>query len=156
MSKELEALKFIKNVEVEIGNDLNTATKVFELNHEYNKAFDIVEKALKEYEMMKQIKIIVVDKKISDDDLDKLKNQRVFVGNLEQCEIKSLFDERTQKQLKALEIIKEKNVNVRAFRKVLLMKQNDDVKLMAYNSQNDKYEDDLTQEEYDLLKEVLL
>lgn len=59
------------------------------------------------------------------------------------------------KELKALQVIREKNVNVRAFKKVLLMEQNDDVKLRTYNSQNHRYEDDLTQEEFDLLKDVL-
>lgn len=59
------------------------------------------------------------------------------------------------KEFKALQIIKDKNVNVRAFKKVLLMEQNDDVKLRSYNSQNHRYEDDLTQEEFDLLKDVL-
>lgn len=52
MSKGLEALKIIKNVEVEIGNDLNTVTKVFEIEHQYDKAFDIVEKELKAFEII--------------------------------------------------------------------------------------------------------
>ena len=97
--------------------------------------------------MMKQTKIIVADKKISDDDLEKLMNQRVFVGDLESCEIKPLFDEETQKKLKALEIIKEKEVDVFIF-----LHSGD---LEAYN---DIVEDNrkLTQEEYGLLKEVLL
>jgi len=59
------------------------------------------------------------------------------------------------KWLVAFEIIKEKKVNVRAFKKVLLMEQNDDVKLRVYNSQNKRDEDDLTKEEYDILKEIL-
>lgn len=41
---------------------------------------------------MKQTKIIVADKKISDEDVEKLKNQRMFVGGLEKCEIISLCD----------------------------------------------------------------
>ena len=59
MSKELEALKFIKNVEIEIGNDLTTATKVFEINHEYDEAFEIIEKELKAFEIIKEKKVDV-------------------------------------------------------------------------------------------------
>lgn len=72
--------------------------------------------------------------------------------------IEALNKERVENsiKLKALEIIKEKNVNVRAFKKTFLMKQNDDVKLRVYNSQNDKDEDDLTQAEFDLLKGIIL
>lgn len=104
-----------------------------------------IENALKDYELMKQTKIIVADKEISNDDLEKLKNTRMFVGNLEQCEIKPLFDEKTQMKLKALEIIKKKQVNVGIFRWA-----------NALNLYNDIVPDDqqLTQEEYDLLKKV--
>ena len=68
--------------------------------------YETVKSALKEYELMKNAKIIVPNKKISEDDFEKLRNQRMFVGDLEQCEIKPLFDEETKKKLKALEIIK--------------------------------------------------
>lgn len=83
MSKELEALKFIKNVEVEIGNDLNTATKVFELNHEYDKAFEIVETALKDYDML-----------------------------AEEYHLMRKDYEQDRKKLKAFEMIKEKRVDI--------------------------------------------
>lgn len=79
-------------------------------NANTNDLLDIIETTLKEYEWMKQAKIIVADKKINDDDLEKLKNQRMFVGDLEKCEIKLLFDEKTRRKLKALEIIKEKGL----------------------------------------------
>ena len=62
------------------------------LNGKQNQDYKIVETALKEYEFMKQTKIIVSDKKISDDDLEKLINQGIIVGNLEQSKIEPLFD----------------------------------------------------------------
>lgn len=127
MNKELEALENIKHYDnrVELHQD------------DYN----VLETALKDYELMKQTKIIVADKKINDDDLEKLKNQRMFVGNLEQCEIKTLFDEETQKKLKALEILKDcclVNEGFGGYELAFAIKKN------------------ITKEEYDLLKEVLL
>ena len=59
------------------------------------------------------------------------------------------------KELKALEIIKEKRVNVRAFLKCCHIEDG----LTIYNNQCDdkqeKESKELTKEEYDLLKEVL-
>ena len=103
------------------------------------------QKKLKEYEMMKQTKIIVADKKISDEDLEKLENQGMLTDL--QCEIKPLFDEETQKKLKVLEIIKEKEVDVFIF-----------LHSGYLETYNDMVEDNrkLTQEEFDFLKEVLL
>ena len=109
-----------------------------------NNAVEVIETALKDYELIKQAKIIVADKDVSDEDLEKLINQRMFVGSLEQCEIKPLFDEETQKKLKAFEIIKEKRVDV----SYLVI--SDD--LHDYNEGLDR-KWKLTQEEYDLLKE---
>ena len=97
---------------------------------------NIIETALKDYELMKQPKIIVVDKKISDDDLEKLINQGIIVGNLEQSKIEPLFDNETQKKLKALEIIKEKILDMDYF-----------------NIIADRC--DLTYQEYELLRNVL-
>lgn len=61
-----------------------------------------------------------------------------------------------EKDLKALEIIKEKRINVRAFLKCCHREDG----LTIYNNQCDdrqeKESKELTQEEYDLLKEVLL
>ena len=70
----------------------------------------IIETALNEYEIMRQTKFFAADEKISDEDLEKLKNQRMIVISAEQCELKPLFDEETQKKLKALEIIKNKHL----------------------------------------------
>lgn len=55
-----------------------------------------------------------------------------------------------RRELKALEIIKEKGVNVRAFLKCCHRADG----LLIYNSQCVESQE-LTQEEYDLLKEVL-
>lgn len=111
--------------------------------------FDNVENTLKDYELMKQTEVVVADKKISDDDLEKLKDQRIFIGGIE-----PLFDEETQNKLKAFEIIK----------KLLKGKLNID-----YDKKYDfyeicistKYEDIVIacgqgKEEYEFLKEVLL
>lgn len=130
MSKELEALKFIKNVEVWIGNDYNTATKVFEIDHEYDKAFEIVETALKRLEKIEDKKIVGTT--TMDKALEKFM--------LDNCpEIK--------KKIKALEIIKEK-----FYFEWLLLSKNVD----QYNEAQDDDKNKLTQEEYNLLKEVLL
>lgn len=103
MSKALEALEVSKQLKDFVLEFVkNGLDRMF-----INGSFDIIERELKEYELMKQVRIIVVDKKISDDDSKKLKNQRMFISNLEQCEIKPLFDEKTQKKLKALEILKD-------------------------------------------------
>ena len=114
--------------------------------YEQNECLKIIEEELKEYEMMKQTQFIVVDKEISDDDLEKLKNQGILVDNLD--EVKPLFDEETKKKLKAFEIIKNKMVDVG---KLFYCYES----LEEYNkwvSEKDK----LTQEEFDLLKEELL
>lgn len=99
MSKKMTPLKALEQLKY-----YNTfANDDFDMTKE----LDIIETALKDYELMKQTKIIVADKKISDEDLEKLKNQRMFVSNLEKCEIKPLFNEETQKKLKAIEVIKK-------------------------------------------------
>ena len=118
------------------------------LNGKQNQDYKIVETALKDYEMMKQPKIIFTDKKISDDDLEKLINQGIIVGNLEQSKIEPLFDNETQNKLKALEIIKEKEVNVGLLSRCANAERYN--KGICYEP---RY---LTQEEYDLLKEELL
>jgi hypothetical protein len=137
MSKELQALEGIVFY-------LNASN---EPKSHYFKKIEIIKTALKEHEVMKQTKFIVSINKFSDADLDKLKNQRM-ISNLEPCEIKPLFDEETQKKLKAFEIIKEKEVDVRGI--------NVSSAANEYNNWFSKrLKNDLTQEEYDLLKEVL-
>ena len=142
MSKELEAL-----------DRLYCAGRLdldYVLNGKQNQDYKIVETALKEYEFMKQTKIIVSDKKISDDDLEKLKNQGIIVGNLEQSKVELLFDEETQKKLEALEIIKKKRVDVRYLFQCKSLRDYNYI----YKGTNQS-ELCLTQEEYDLLKDML-
>lgn len=148
MSKELEASKSLKIIKemyehfVKTYRELEPKLMICE-----KEDFDIIETALKEYEFMKQTKIIVSDKKISDDDLEKLINQGIIVGNLEHSKIEPLFDNETQKKLKALEIIKEKEVNVGLLSRCANAERYN--KGICYEP---RY---LTQEEYDLLKEEL-
>lgn len=142
MSKELEAL-----------NELKYQCVNYEANIE---RFDIIENALKDYEWLKPTKIIVANKEISDKDLDELKNKRMFVGSLKQCEVKPLFDEEHQlTKLKAFEIIKEKMVNVCAFiswNNVVDFDYQKYLKLEYTYLISGKR---LTPEEFDLLKEVI-
>lgn len=87
---------------------LNFTNDVLDLMKKHNiKDVLTLETTLKDYELMKQTKFIIADKKISDDYLEKLKNQRMFINDLTQCEIKFLYDEETQKKLKAIDFIKE-------------------------------------------------
>ncbi len=113
----------------------------------YDENIKIIATALKDYELMKQTKVIVADKKISDNDLEKLKNQRMYVGSLERCEVKPLLDEETKKKLKALEIIKEKNVDVVIIRLAPSCK--------SYNKVKTDVSLDLNENEFKLVKEVL-
>ena len=142
MSKELEAL-----------DRLYCAGRLdldYVLNGKQNQDYRIIGKALEDYELMKQAKIIVADKKISDDDLEKLKNQGIIVGNLEQSKVELLFDEETQKKLEALEIIKKKRVDVRYLFQCKSLRDYNYI----YKGTNQS-ELCLTQEEYDLLKDML-
>ena len=142
MSKELEAL-----------DRLYCAGRLdldYVLNGKQNQDYKIIATALEDYEFMKQTKIIVSDKKISDDDLEKLKNQGIIVGNLEQSKVELLFDEETQKKLEALEIIKKKRVDVRYLFQCKSLRDYNYI----YKGTNQS-ELCLTQEEYDLLKDVL-
>lgn len=127
MSKGLESLKFIKNVEVEIGNDLNTATKVFELNHEYDEAFEIVEKALERLETLEEDFMSLTETNME----------------LVQKQV------RNQKILNALEIIKNKRVDVE-----LLMKTQNASDYNKYSKTSNPCFN-LGQREFDFLKEIL-
>lgn len=83
------------------------------LNGEYEEDNEVIETALKEYELMKQTKIITVDKEISNDVLEKLTHQRMFVANSKQCEIKPLSNEKSNEKLhKILEIEEELEIDL--------------------------------------------
>ena len=92
--------------------------------------------------------------------LETIKNaDTIYVGCWSDVYTKFPFECKTiEKSLKALEIIKDKKVNVRAFLKSCFYKDID-TQLNVYNSQcNDKEmmeSKELTKEEYELLKEVL-
>ena len=133
MNKELEALKEIK--------------EKYKDDNGLQRRLSVIETAIKEYELMKQVKIIVADKDISAEDLEKHINQRMFVGNLEQCEIKPLFDEETQKKLKALEIIKEKG-EINIYEPNMFHDAMIEIILKIRSSKDNEW--------FDLLKEVLL
>ena len=92
MSKGLEALEIIKNIDVEYKNYHKNAVAIFKENSDYDEVFDFIEK-----------------------------------------------------ELKALDIIKKKQVNLRLIRF--------DISLEDFNFMEDYAE--LNQEEFDLLKEVL-
>ena len=160
MSKGLEALENIKR-DMEYVTRLDfvkpivsgeVQQELYKIYHRETPELDIIEKELKEYELMKQTQIIICDKKISDDDLEKLKNQRLLSGKLEPCEVKPFFDETIDKKLKALEIIKRTAMK--------LVSLEDDTTICVKGRyafyDNELYKsEELTQEEYDLLKEVL-
>lgn len=151
MSKALEALeiwgKNKGNFNPKIGHNEDIICI-----HISRKDYRTIESALKEHESMKQTKFIVADKKISDEDLEKLKNQRMFISNLEESKIEPFLDEKTQKKLKALEIIKSKITDI-SFRyggkmgNVIKLQIGCDTCYLHFD-ENDK--------NFDLLKEVLL
>ena len=131
MSKELEALKGIRNAEIEIGNDHNTAIKVFEIGNDYDEHFIIIAKGLKE-----------------------LEERREMMRRFNEACVPMTLDNKTEKKLKALEIIKEKEVNIHSWYYNNCNKIPHEIykqSIMAKTISSKL----LTQEEYDLLKEVL-
>lgn len=137
MSKELEVLKDIRE---HCGKEIVKC--VWEDNAGYSKTItindlcDIIETALKDYEEYKQV--------LSDYGFT-LVNFREACFTLAQFRGSGFTG--IEKSFKALEIIIEKNVDIH------LLKNASD--LNDYNSVI-PYEYELTQEEYDLLKKVLL
>ena len=117
--------------------------------------FDNVETALKDYELMKQTKIITVNKEVSDDDLEKLKNQRSFICSSGESKFELLLSEEDQKKLKVFEIIKDKKVDV-----PYIIENPEEKNVIWYNSRFTGVLCEgwrmLSQAEYDLLREVLL
>ena len=148
MSKELEAYR-------RLCRHLDYDNDDYMFNGDYEEDNKVIETALKDYELAKQTKIITVDKEISDDDLEKLTSQRMFVDNSEQCEIKLLLNEEFQKKITALEIIKDKKVDV-----PYIIENPGEKDVIWYNTRFMGVLCEgwrmLSQEEYDLLREVLL
>jgi hypothetical protein len=156
MSKELEALENIRKLFIGSPIDLSqqldlieTALKRLEVYENYNinlNETDDVDKALE-----LKTRIIIVDKVMD--------TQERLLASVSADEIRilsSVLNSQTRnlkKKLKALDIIKNKKVNVRAIFKSSKMKE--ELQLNSYNNQTDTQEEDLTIEEYNLLKEVL-
>lgn len=136
MSKGLEALKEIKNIEVEIGNNHDSAVKIFELSDDYDECLCIIEKELKRLE-----------------EYDKTEYSALIERHKELLKEKKA----NEKKLKALEIIKEKRVEVGELCEGCnnLNDYNKGV-CLTYPQESDWANYMLTKEEYDLLKEVLL
>ena len=124
MSKELEALKGIRNAEIEIGNDHNTAIKVFEIGNDYDEHFIIIAKGLKE-----------------------LEERREMMRRFNEACVPMTLDNKTEKKLKALEIIKRKGLDIA----ILIWSDN----CGEYNIHK-RLGISYTQEEYDLLNEAML
>lgn len=147
MNKELETYN-------RLCSHLDYDNDDYMFNGEYEEDNKVIETALKDYELAKQTKIITVDKEISDDDLEKLTSQRMFVDNSEQCEIKLLLNEEFQKKITALEIIRNKKVDV-----PYIIENPEEKDVIWYNSRFTGVLCEgwrmLSQEEYDLLREVL-
>ena len=125
----LVALEIIKAIFGELGENWEYMT----VKEAYPTEINVIETALKENEELKQ-ELVEWKARFSND----------YIGKMVEAKVGAEY-----KQLKAFEIIKEKRVDVR-----LLLKSND---LQHYNNVAEfmGYEK-LTQEEYDLLKEVLL
>lgn len=139
MNKELEALERIYCHLSKVDGDRFKQDKA------------IIETTLKEYELLKQTEIIVTVKEITDEDLEKFKNQRMYIGSSEPCEIISVLDEETKKKLKALDIIKEHGVDVAE-----IMICQDYHQYEARFCENIKGRVKLNKKEFDFLKEVLI
>ena len=129
MSKELEAFERIKNHTLSYAGDIY---KTFTDSREKQvQDLDIIETTLKEYDGAKK-HIEALNKEIIENSIKSIK-------------------------LKVLEIIKEKRVDACYFMNCRTLEEyNDDVLASYAYEENDAEQRMLTQEEYDLLKEVLL
>ena len=156
MSKELEALERIKKAHYFV--DFELEAKVSE---DYKEELDIIEKGLLFVEILKKtFKFGVEEQKIGDTKLnwkiiaEKLTNE--YDKQIRDFILKQCFP----KELTALEIIKKKRVDCNTFM-FYLEKHNETGHIdYAFDSYNDYAKDSdkpqITKEEYDLLKEVLL
>lgn len=72
------------------------------------KAFKVIEAALKRLEKIDNTKLIIIGNPSPNESVvNKLINERMFVGDPQEMEIKPLYDESDEKKLKALEIVKK-------------------------------------------------
>jgi len=133
MSKELTSLEWLNYYK----NKLQSSSQTFRPN-----GFDIIETALKNYNQLQ----------VDYDELNDIHNKLVKHKNKERDDV--------VKKLKALEIIKEKGVNVYNLT-CICFKYNETYEqyVIDFNYGDSFYhlgKELLTQEEFDLLKEVLL
>lgn len=113
--------------------------------------FDLIETALKRLEKNDNTRLIIVGNPSPDESVvEKTYKQGMFISNLEQCEIKPLFEEETEKKLKALEIINNKQVDMKELLGFFEWGEG-----FSYYNEYRRKEEKLTQEEYKILKEVL-
>lgn len=173
MSKALESLERIGNIDI-----ANSEPEYYLVKTLYKKDYDIIKKELKRnVELEEENKLLRENNENLDENYfdtwsacERLKENSdyalMFIDNIyclvdtkdnkfeviDNFEInsKGIIDNKVQKKLKALEIIKKKRVEIR----VIFHTTN----VMEYNEKTRQYYDclPLTQEEYDLLKEVLL
>lgn len=111
----------------------------FEQRQHLNKRLDIIETALK---VLEQLQIIIGAEKIED-------LPKVALETENACYSNSHILKKAENKLKALEIIKNKKVNVGDFVRCKTIEDYNDY--LCYGEK-----EKLTQEEFDLLKEVLL
>ena len=136
MSKGLEALERIRKIRVNGGFDTIDYFPV------HKKDLDIIETALKRQD---RIEITAID--IEQDNKELCKENKKLKKALKE-------KEKDEKKLKALEIIKEKSVDV-GFLQFLKSCSNERYNNYIIEHAWTKNTKKLTQEEYDLLKEVL-
>lgn len=127
MNKELTPLEALEKIKNRFDN--HELYRNTDLQNELN----IIETALKDYELL------------------------IMTSNIIKNNIKDIPREDITKKLKALEIIKEKQVDVGRFILIINTWFDDDFALHRYNDylENDLDKWKLTKEEFDLLKEVL-
>lgn len=161
MNKELTALKELKEI-------LKTVDLV-ELDE-----LDIIESALKKIEEQDNIINIIkgtIEFGIQEPKMEVKENGEISLLSRVEMNIRKQLKEKERelfrewvlkecfpKEIKALEIIKKKNVDVDFF-KYCCQEFNDEIGIEQYNTGHIEYGNDgksLTQEEYNLLKEVLL
>lgn len=159
MYKELEALNKIAGI-----TNYDGGKNLKALGNSHKKEFNLLEKALKEKEQQDEIiKIIkeIISFKASEPEfeMDEDDSVRSIIGRV-YLELKRAITNNERelfrnwvletcfpKELKALEIIKEKGLDIREFRYAS--------SLYEYNICKNVGCKELTQEEYDLLKDVL-
>lgn len=143
MKTELTPLEALENIMCFISVDECN----FKNQAEKDKCYNIIETALKDYEKLSKQRYVIFTRTHQ--------QKEMFIDEIcksyKEIKVSSLEDE---KKLKALEIIKEKNIDVGAIKEC--------VSAYAYNDFKELTEtaivkrEKMTQEEYEIVKEVLL